>query len=92
MIQLTVITVGNLKEAYWRDAVAEYEKRLSAFAKVNMVQLKETKLPDDPSDGEIRTALTDEGKRILSAVPPRAYRIGLFQLRELDFYTPSSLL
>ncbi len=77
MIQLTVITVGGLKEAYWRDAVAEYEKRLSAFAKVSMVQLKETKLPDAPSEGEIRTALADEGKRILAAVPPKAYRIAL---------------
>ncbi len=77
MIQVTVITVGGLKESYWRDAVAEYEKRLSAFAKVSMVQLKETKLPDDPSEGEIRSALADEGKRILAAIPPRAYRIGL---------------
>ena len=77
MIQLTVITVGGLKEAYWRDAVAEYEKRLSAFAKVSMVQLKETKLPDAPSEGEIRAALADEGKRILAAVPSRAYRIAL---------------
>lgn len=77
MIQLTVITVGGLKEAYWRDAVAEYEKRLSAFAKVSMVQLKEAKLPDVPSEGEIRTALADEGRRILAAVPPKAYRIAL---------------
>lgn len=77
MIQVTVITVGGLKEAYWRDAVAEYEKRLSAFAKVSMVQLKETKLPDAPSESEIRAALADEGKRILAAVPPKAYRIAL---------------
>ena len=77
MIQLTVITVGGLKEAYWRDAVAEYEKRLSAFAKVSMVQLKEAKLPDVPSEGEIRTALADEGRRILAAIPPKAYRIAL---------------
>lgn len=77
MIQVTVITVGGLKESYWRDAVAEYEKRLSAFAKVSMVQLKEAKLPDDPSEGEIRSALADEGKRILAAIPPRAWRIGL---------------
>ena len=33
MVQVTVITVGNLKEAYWRDAMAEYEKRLGAFCK-----------------------------------------------------------
>lgn len=77
MIQVTVITVGNLKETYWRDAVAEYEKRLSAFCKPTLIQLKETKVPDDPSDGEIRAALADEGKRLLAAMPPRSYRVAL---------------
>jgi len=77
MIQVTVITVGNLKESYWRDAVSEYEKRLSAFCKPSLIQLKETKVPDDPSDREIRAALTDEGKRILAAMPPRSYRVAL---------------
>lgn len=77
MIQVTVICVGNLKEAYWREAVAEYEKRLSAFCKLTLVQLKEAKLSDDPSEGEIGAALADEGKRILTAIPPRAYPIAL---------------
>ena len=77
MIQVTVITVGNLKEAYWREAVAEYEKRLSAFCKPNLIQLKEAKLPDDPSEGEIRAALAEEAKKILAAVPPRASRVAL---------------
>lgn len=77
MIQVTVITVGNLKESYWRDAVAEYEKRLCAFCKPNVIQLKEAKLPENPSEGEIRAALADEGQRILAAMPPRSYRIAL---------------
>ncbi|MBQ9759732.1 MAG: 23S rRNA (pseudouridine(1915)-N(3))-methyltransferase RlmH [Clostridia bacterium] len=77
MISVTVITVGNLKESYWRDAVAEYEKRLNAFCKPNVIQLKEYKLPDDPSPAEIGTALAEEGKRILAVIPPRAYRIAL---------------
>lgn len=77
MIQVTVITVGNLKESYWREAVAEYEKRLSAFCKPTLLQLKEAKLPDDPSEGEIRAALADEGARILAAMPPRSFRIAL---------------
>ncbi len=77
MIQLTVITVGTLKESYWRDATAEYEKRLSAFAKTEILQLKEARVADDPSDGEIATALADEEKRILAAIPPRAYKIAL---------------
>jgi 23S rRNA (pseudouridine1915-N3)-methyltransferase len=77
MIQVTVITVGNLKESYWRDAVSEYEKRLCAFCKPNVIQLKEAKLPENPSEGEIRAALADEGQRILAAMPPRSFRIAL---------------
>lgn len=77
MLPLTVITVGNLKESYWREALAEYEKRLSAFCKPTIVQLKEARLSEDPSDREIEAALADEGKRILAAIPPRAYRIAL---------------
>lgn len=77
MIQLTLITVGSLKEAYWRDAVAEYEKRLCAYCKPQILQLKEVKLPDDPSQSEIDAALSEEGKRILSAIPPRSYKIAL---------------
>lgn len=77
MIQVTVITVGGLKESYWRDAVAEYEKRLSAFCKPSLIQLKEARVLEDPSDGEVRAALADEGKRILAVIPPRAYCIAL---------------
>jgi 23S rRNA (pseudouridine1915-N3)-methyltransferase len=77
MIQVTVITVGTLKEGYWRDAMAEYEKRLSAFCKPQILQLKEARLGDDPSKGEIDAALSEEGKRILASVPPRAYKIAL---------------
>lgn len=77
MINVTLITVGNLKESYLREAVAEYEKRLSAFCRLETVQLKEHKLPDNPSEGEINNALSEEGARILAAMPPRAYRVAL---------------
>ncbi len=77
MIQVTVITVGNLKEGYWREAVAEYEKRLNAFCKPTLIQLKEARVSDAPSEGEIKAALADEAKRILDAIPPRSYPIAL---------------
>ncbi len=77
MIQLTVITVGSLKESYWREALGEYEKRLSAFCKPEIIQLKEARVSDAPSAAEIQTALAEEGKRILAAIPPRAYKIAL---------------
>ena len=77
MVQLTIITVGSLKEAYWKDAMAEYEKRLCAHCKPEILQLKEARLLDDPSPAQINAALAEEGKRILAAIPPRAYKIAM---------------
>lgn len=77
MLTLKLIAMGTLKESYWRDALSEYEKRLSAFCRLEILQLKEERLGDRPSEGEIRQALEKEGERILDAIPPRAYRIAL---------------
>ncbi len=72
-----MIVLGTLKEAYLRDAAAEYEKRLGGFCRFEMVQLKEEKLSDDPSEGEIRKALEKEAAAILSQIPPRAYCVAM---------------
>lgn len=77
MLTLKLIAMGTLKESYWRDALSEYEKRLGAFCRLEILQLKEERLGDRPSEGEIRQALEKEGERILDAIPPRAYRIAL---------------
>ena len=77
MVHVKMIVLGTLKEAYLRDAAAEYEKRLSGFCRFELVQLKEEKLADDPSEGEIRRALEKEAGAILSLVPPRAYCVAL---------------
>lgn len=71
------ITVGNLKEPYLREAVSEYRKRLSGMCRVEEIELKETRLSDNPSDAEIRAALASEAKAILAAIPPRAFAVAL---------------
>ena len=71
------ITVGSLKESYLREAAAEYKKRLSGLCRVEEIELKEVRLPDDPSDAEIKKALSEEAKAILAAIPPRAYSIAM---------------
>ncbi len=75
MINLRLITVGSLKEQYLRDAAAEYVKRLSAFCKPEMIELRENRLPDDPSEAQIKQALSEEAKKIRDAIPPRAYKV-----------------
>lgn len=53
--------MGKLKEKYLRDASAEYEKRLSGFCKLNIIELNEARLPSEPNDNEIIKALRAEG-------------------------------
>lgn len=77
MVGVKFITLGTLKEQYLRDAAAEYEKRLSAFCKIQIVQLKEEKLSDSPTDGEIEKALEREAEKVMAEIPPRAYKIAM---------------
>ena len=77
MLHVKLITVGTLKESYLRDAAAEYEKRLGGFCRFESVQLKEEKLPDDPSESEIRRALEREASAILSQISPRAFCVAM---------------
>ncbi|MBR2353260.1 MAG: 23S rRNA (pseudouridine(1915)-N(3))-methyltransferase RlmH [Clostridia bacterium] len=77
MIGVKFITLGTLKEAYLREAAAEYEKRLGAFCRFEMVQLREEKLSENPSAAEIKVALDKEAVAIEKQIPSRAYRIAM---------------
>lgn len=77
MINVKIIATGSLKEAYLRDAAAEYSKRLAAFCRLETVELKEARVYDDGSPSAAAAALSDEAERILAAVPPRAFTVAL---------------
>lgn len=72
MIRITVLTVGKLKEKYLREGCDEYLKRLSAFSKVQVVELPESRCPADPSPAEIQRVLEQEGDSILAKIPKGA--------------------
>lgn len=69
MISVNIICVGRLKESYLKDGCAEYIKRLSAFAKVHIVEIAEERCSDNPSEAEIKSVIEKEGNRILSKIP-----------------------
>lgn len=77
MLSVTVACVGKLKEEYWRAACAEYAKRLSPFCRLNIVEVDEERLPENPSDAQITAALEAEGHRLLSRIPAGASMIAL---------------
>jgi 23S rRNA (pseudouridine1915-N3)-methyltransferase len=60
LIKVNIICVGKLKESYWRDAVKEYAKRLSAYCNFDIAELNESRLPDNPSDKNIADSLEKE--------------------------------
>ena len=77
MLNLHIVTVGSLKESYLREAAGEYMKRLSGFCRPEIIELKDTRVPENPSDKEVQAALQDEGDRILSLLPARAYKVAM---------------
>ena len=72
MLNITIIAIGKLKEQYLRDASAEYQKRLSASCKLNIIELTPEKLSDNPSAKEFENALNNEAKKIIEKIPKGA--------------------
>lgn len=68
MLNINIICVGKLKEDYLRAACAEYQKRLGAFCRLNIIELTPARLPENPNDSQIAAALADEGERILAKI------------------------
>jgi len=76
-MKIKVVTVGKLKEKYLKDGIAEYTKRISRFAKLEMIELTDEKTPDKASELENQKILETEGARILSKVGERDFVVVL---------------
>ena len=76
-MKIKIVTVGKLKEKYLKDGIAEYSKRLSRFANLEMIELADEKTPDRASDSENQKILELEGTRILSKIGDRDFVIVL---------------
>ena len=77
MQKVSVICVGKMKEKFYIDAAAEYVKRLSRFCKLEILELPEDRLPDDPSQAQIDAALSKEADAIRAKLPPSATIIAM---------------
>ena len=72
-MNITIIALGKLKEKYMRDFSEEYQKRLSTYCRLNIIELSPKKLPDSPSQSEINNALEEEARQIKAKIPSGAY-------------------
>lgn len=76
-MKIKIVTVGKLKEKYLKDGIAEYSKRISRFAKLEMIELTDEKTSDKASELENQKILETEGARILSKVGERDFVVVL---------------
>ena len=93
MTTVNLIYVGYIRENYLLAAAAEYEKRLSAYCRLVCTELKEEKLPDEPSQAQIDAAIKKEGERILAVLPQKSKKIALcVEGKQISYEEFSSLL
>ena len=70
MQRVMVICVGKMKERFYIDAAAEYAKRLGRYCKLEIVELPEQRLSENPAPAEIERALAKEAEAIRAKLPP----------------------
>ncbi len=76
-MKITVITVGKLKEKFFRDAAAEYEKRLGRYCRLEIRETADERTPDGASETEREQILKKEGARVAKLLPDDAYVVTL---------------
>lgn len=76
-MNITLITVGKLKEKYLKQAIDEYSKRLSRYCKLEIIELNDEKTPDNASEKEEELIKEKEGKQILSKIKENAFVIAM---------------
>ena len=72
-MRITVVCAGRIKEKYLSAGIAEFLKRLRPFAQVEIREVHEEKMPDDPSEAEKEQVLRREGEKLLKLVPSGSY-------------------
>ncbi|WP_077215185.1 23S rRNA (pseudouridine(1915)-N(3))-methyltransferase RlmH [Bacillus dakarensis] len=76
-MHISLVTVGKLKEKYLKQGIEEYLKRLSSYAKVEVIEVSDEKAPEELSATEMEQVKQKEGERILAKISPDTYVIAL---------------
>ncbi|MCR3920978.1 MAG: 23S rRNA (pseudouridine(1915)-N(3))-methyltransferase RlmH [Firmicutes bacterium] len=76
-MQIKILTVGKIKEKYLTAGINEYRKRLSAYAKVEVLEVKDEKTPDHASAAEEDIVRENEATRLAALIAPQTYLVAL---------------
>ncbi|MBP2654010.1 MAG: rlmH [Firmicutes bacterium] len=76
-MRISIVAVGKIKERYLTEGINEFTKRLAPFCRLEISEVAEERMPENPSAAEKAKTLVREGERILKAVRPDSYRFVL---------------
>lgn len=76
-MNITIVSVGKLKEKYLKMGIDEYVKRLGGYAKMELMEVPDEKAPEQLSEAEMEIVKKKEGERILAKLSPDTYVIAL---------------
>jgi 23S rRNA (pseudouridine1915-N3)-methyltransferase len=76
-VNISIISVGKLKEKYLKMGIDEYIKRLSSYAKMDIIEVPDEKAPENLSDADMLIVKEKEGERILNKISDDSYVIAL---------------
>ena len=76
-MKISIISIGNIKEKYLKDAISEYTKRLSKWTRIEFLNASDEAICDNPSQKEIEIIKNKEGEKILKMLPNNSYKIVL---------------
>ncbi|SIQ43836.1 23S rRNA (pseudouridine1915-N3)-methyltransferase [Halanaerobium kushneri] len=77
MIEINLMTVGNLKSSFLEPGIEEFKKRLNRYCDLNIIELKDELVPKNPSQKDIAALQALEGERIVKSLPERTYVFAL---------------
>lgn len=76
-MRIDLLCIGSVKESFFREAIAEYSKRLSRYVKLNIYEVKDEKTPDNASEKEKLQIMKTEAKRLEKYIAQDAYLVAL---------------
>lgn len=77
MLKIKIISVGKIKEKSLKDLIAEYEKRLSRYLKLECIEISDLSVNENPTQNEINSILEKESVEIIKKINDRAFIISM---------------
>ena len=76
-MKIRILAIGKIKEKYLKEGIEEYVSRIRPYSQIEIVEVNDESIPDNPNESEVKKAIDMEGKKVMKLLKPSDYLIGL---------------